>query len=188
MGGVKWAGSDNAVVFTRGSQTCWRTFGMQNTLKKNMSLWPTMSSGCSFFSDVHESALKTAGDVFNASEVGRTQSLCLSKWKSCHVKVSFICVLVCVKRVGVGVRSLFFYSCVCVWFHVCLGLCANIREAWGVVLTLEINGWSLSRRKRPIFYCNNTGTLNIDFWPHLFLYFMLESAKFCISPGVSLAP
>ena len=83
---------------------------------------------------------------------------CLSKWKSCQVTVSFQCVCVCVcVCVETGwswgfLHFLFFFR-MCACFNVCFHLCANIREAWGVVLTLKIDGWSLRKKKRPIFYC-----------------------------------
>lgn len=139
MGGVKWAASENTVVFMRGSQTCWRTFGMQHTLnKKNLSRWPARNSGCSLFSG---SALKTAGDAFTSNKVTGHKSMSERTawwWGSLH--------------------SLFDCECVCACLNVCLHQRANIREAWGVVLTLKIDGWSLRKKKRPIFYCNNTDT------------------------------
>lgn len=46
--------------------------------------------------------------------------------------------------------------------------CVQISEVSpGVVLTLKINEWSLRKKKRPIFYCNNTGA------PYLFSVYVL---------------
>lgn len=105
---------------------------------KNLPRWPARNSGCSLFSG---SALKTAGDAFTSNKVTGHKSVSERTawwWGSLH--------------------SLFDCECVCACFNVCLHLRANIREAWGVVLTLKIDGWSLRKKKRPIFYCNNTGT------------------------------
>lgn len=94
-----WAASEITFVFAEGSQTCWRTFGIQHAQKKNTPLSPALSGDALFLfflpSDECESAAQTAGDACNSNRVGEdTRLFCISVYqmKSCQVTVSFLCV------------------------------------------------------------------------------------------------
>lgn len=81
---------------------------MQYTLKKNMSPWATLSSGCSFFSDECECAPKTTDDVFSRTHFVSVKM----KISSCHCVIA-LCACMCLKCCG-EVSYLFFFSFACV--------------------------------------------------------------------------
>lgn len=114
-----WAASEITFVFAEGSQTCWRTFGIQHAQKKNTPLSPALSGDALLFfflslSDECESAAQTAGDAYNSNRVGEdTRLFCISVYqmKSCQVAVSLLCVhKKGMMAVGSGAFSFFFMT------------------------------------------------------------------------------
>lgn len=163
MGGVKWAVSENTVVLTRGSQTCWRTFGRQRTPRRK-----TRRCGQRRVVDAHLfyfyffpsecERVPKRKRVFISNKVSGTQ-VCLSKRKTSpgHGVIS-----ACVERTAAGFLTFVFWLRVYVPVLMFVCIFVQISEEREVLCWLWRSMLDLSgRRKRPIFYCNNTGTLRV---------------------------
>lgn len=94
----------------------------------------------------------------NSNRVDKdTRLFCISVYqiKSCKVTIS----LLCGNQTGMMATGsgTFFHSDCRAPVLMFVGACVQISQVSpGVVLTLKINEWSLRKKKRPIFYCNNS--------------------------------